>query len=267
MNYKKIISYAALSLYACTYISSVKAIETNTKYKREDYVKKMPKEYEFKSATIIRINDAIYEYMLDVSLREPQPMRRLREETAKDSQSIMQSPVDQGQFMALMVKLTNAKNILEIGTFTGYSTLWMASALPENGKIITCDVSPQWTSIGEKYWKEAGVRDKIDLRIGPAENTLNQLIEDKTQEQFDIVFIDADKSNQSLYYEKSLKLLRPGGLIILDNVLWQGKVVDHSFDDVDTKSIRTLNAQLKDDSRVDISMLALGDGVTLIRKR
>ena len=185
----------------------------------------------------------------------------------KDSQCIMRSPADQGQFMALMVKLTNAQNILEIGTYTGYSTLWMASALPENGKITTCDVSERWTSIGEKYWQEAGVRDKINLRIGPAEDTLNQLIEDKAQQQFDLVFIDADKRNQSIYYEKSLELLRSGGLIILDNVLWQGKVVDHSFDDIDTECIRTLNAKLKDDQRVDISMLALGDGVTLIRKR
>ncbi|HQS83890.1 MAG: SAM-dependent methyltransferase [Alphaproteobacteria bacterium 16-39-46] len=238
----------------------------NYAFRKEDYIRAVPKEFEFKEKGIIDVPNELYQYMLDVTLKEPKLMRELRLETQRNSQLVMQSSPDQGQFMSLLVKLMGAKKILEIGTFTGYSTLWMASALPQDGKIIACDVSEEWTSLGQKYWKLAKVDHKIDLRIAPAEETLEKLIKSGCSETFDIVFIDADKSNQSLYFEYAIKLLRSGGLVIIDNVLWAGKVINSDYDDIDTEGVRKLNERLKNDKRVDISMLALGDGVTLARK-
>lgn len=235
-------------------------------FKKEDYIRAVPKDYEFKGKGMINITDELYEYMNDMTLREPQVMRDLRLATYKDSQCVMQSSPDQGQFMSLLVKLMGAKKILEIGTFTGYGSLWMASALPEDGKIVACDVSDEWTILGRKYWKIAKVDHKIDLRIAPAQETLKKLKETGYSESFDIAFIDADKSNQSLYFEYAIDLVRSGGLIIIDNVLWGGKVIDSTHTDIDTEGVRDLNKKLKDDTRVDISMLALGDGVILARK-
>lgn len=236
-------------------------------FKKEDYIRAVPEEFEFKEKGIINITDDLYNYILRVTLREPEAMQELRCETQKDSQCVMQSSPDQGQFMALLVKLIGAKKIIEVGTFTGYSSLWMASALPEDGKIIACDVSDKWTALGRKYWKKANVDHKIDLRIAPAEYTLKQLQADGQSGKFDIFFIDADKDNQALYFEYALDLLRPGGLIIVDNVLWAGKVIDSSYTDIDTEGIRRLNEKLKNDHRIDVSMLAIGDGVILARKR
>ncbi len=236
-------------------------------FKKEEYVRPVPKEFEFKEKGIIDITDDLYRYMLSVTLREPEEMKGLRLETQKNSQCVMQSSPDQGQFMALLVKLMGAKKILEIGTFTGYSTLWMASALPKDGKIIACDVSEEWTNLGRKYWKKANLDHKIDLRIAPAEQTLKDLKKQGHSEKFDIAFVDADKDNQGLYFEYAMELIRPGGLIIVDNVLWAGKVIDPSYTDIDTNGVRHLNNKLLDDERIDVSMLAIGDGVILARKR
>tara|TARA_A100000171_G_scaffold51728_1_gene66997 strand:- start:2627 stop:3349 length:723 start_codon:yes stop_codon:yes gene_type:complete len=236
-------------------------------FKKEDYVRAVPEKYEFIPKNIIKVSDALYEYMLDIGTSEPEHMKALRLETQKNSQCVMQSPVDQGQFMSLLVKLLGAKKILEVGIFTGYSTLWMADALPEDGKIIACDLSEEWTSLGRKYWEKAKVDHKVDLRIAPAEVTLKDLKATGHQETFDIAFIDADKSNQSVYFEQALDLVRSGGLIIIDNVLWDSKVIDPSYQDIDTNGIRELNESLKHDDRVDVCILAMGDGVTLARKK
>ena len=179
----------------------------------------------------------------------------------------MQISPEQGQFMQLLIKLMGAKKTIEVGVFTGYSSLCVALALPVDGKIIACDISTKYTDIAEKYWKDAKVRNKIDLKIGPAINTLQQLIDNGLSNTFDFTFIDADKINYDNYYELCLKLLRPGGLIAIDNVLWSGDVVDERINDIDTESIRSLNKKLHIDSRVDISIVPIGDGLTLALKK
>jgi caffeoyl-CoA O-methyltransferase len=219
------------------------------------------------SKSIIRLDDALYDYLLDISLREPEVLRRLRVQTAEMTNSNMQIAPDQGQFMALLVRLMGAKRVIEVGTFTGYSALSVALALPEDGSLIACDVSEEWTAVGRPYWEEAGVAERIDLRIAPATESLDALIAQGEVGRFDFAFIDADKTNYDGYYERLLTLLRPGGLIAVDNVLWSGDVIDPIKTDPDTEALRALNAKLVKDERVDISTLAIGDGLTLARKR
>ena len=214
-----------------------------------------------------KLTDDLHRYLLEVSLREPPLLTRLREETAGRGDSGMQIAPEQGQFMALLVELLGAEQVLEIGTFTGYSALAMALALPPQGRILTCDIDPETTAIAQRYWQEAGVAEKIELRLAPALESLDAMLAEGTAEHFDFAFIDADKENYGPYYEKALALLRPGGLIAVDNVLWGGRVADPSAEDADTRAIRALNAKLHEDTRISLSILSLGDGLTLARKR
>ena len=214
----------------------------------------------------LSIDDRIYDYLCDVSVNEPDLLRQLREETAQLEYSVMQISPEQGQFMSLLIKLLGAKHALEIGTFTGYSSICMASAMPEDGKLICCDISPQWTAMAEKYWALAGLEHKIELFIQPAEKTLQMLLDDGAEKTFDFVFIDADKQNYILYYEMALKLLRKGGLIAVDNTLWSGAVADPDNMEPGTRAIRRFNEMVKLDTRVSQSLLTIGDGLTLILK-
>ncbi len=207
-------------------------------------------------------------YIRDVSLREPPILARLRAETAALEDAAMQISPEQGQFMALLVETVGARQCLEVGTFTGYSALVVALALPADGRLVACDVSAEWTSIGRRYWAEAGVAERIDLRIAPALETLDRLIRDGAAGSFDFAFIDADKPNYDAYYERTLRLLRPGGIVAIDNVLWGGSVIKPEKDkDPNTLAIRALNRKIKDDARVSISLLTIGDGLTIARKR
>jgi predicted O-methyltransferase YrrM len=215
----------------------------------------------------LTLSPSLYEYLCEVSLREPKLLTRLRNETAQDSGATMQISPEQGQFMALLVELTRARNILEIGTYTGYSSLCMALALPEDGRIVCCDTSETWTNVARRYWLEAGVEDKIRLHLAPALETLHKLLQQGAAETFDIAFIDADKENYSVYYELCLKLLRPGGLLLTDNTLWSGRVTDAGDRSVDTEAIRRFNALLHEDDRISLSLLPLGDGLTLALKK
>lgn len=213
------------------------------------------------------ISDDLYRYLLSVSLREPQAFRALREETASDPMARMQIAPEQGQFMAFLVRLTGAVRLIEVGVFTGYSSLWMAHALPEHGRLVACDVSEEWTSIAKRYWKRTGVEDRVDLHLRPALQTLDELLAKGQGASFDLGFIDADKENYQAYYERLLELVRPGGLIIVDNVLWSGQVVDSEQQDSETVAIRAFNERLHADERVDLSMISMADGLTLARKR
>ena len=213
------------------------------------------------------VNDQLLDYIGRVTLREPDILRRLREETSVHPYAGMQVSPEQGQFMALLIQLLSARRTLEIGVFTGYSSLAVALALPEDGRIIACDVSEEWTSIGRRYWREAGVERKIDLRLAPALKTLDDLIAQGQGGRFDFAFIDADKENYANYYERALVLVRPGGLIAADNVLWDGKVIDPKVNDADTRAIRAFNESLHHDQRVWISMLPIRDGLTLACKK
>jgi len=215
----------------------------------------------------ITIYDALYDYLLKVSLREPPLLARLREETAALPESGMQIGPEQGQFMALLIELTGARHCLEVGTFTGYSTLATALALPDDGRIVACDISADFTAMGRRYWEEAGVAGKIDLRIGPALDTLDSLIAEGRAGGFDFAFIDADKENYDGYVEGAYTLLRPGGLLAVDNVLWNGAVVDPAKQDKDTTAIRVLNEKMSQDERFTLSLVPIGDGLTLARKR
>ena len=212
------------------------------------------------------LTPALHRYLLEVSLREPALLGRLREETAARGDANMQISPEQGQLMALLVQLLGARRTLEIGTFTGYSTLAVALALPPDGRIVACDIDNETTATAQRYWAEAGVADKIDLRIAPALDTLDALIAEGGEERFDFAFIDADKENYDGYFERALTLLRPGGLAAIDNVLWNGSVIDPARNDPDTQAIRAFNAKLRHDDRVSISLLPIGDGLTLARK-
>jgi O-methyltransferase len=215
----------------------------------------------------IDMTPALLDYVRDVSLREDTVLRELRDGTAAMPDGIMQILPEEAQFLALLIRLTGTRDILEIGTFTGYSTLAMARALPPGGKVVTCDVSEDWTTMARRAWQRADMTDRIDLRLGDATATLETLLTERGPASFDLVFIDADKAHYPHYYEQSLALTRPGGLIVLDNTLWSGRVVDPTAQDADTQGVRTVNDTLLKDERVDVSMLPMADGVTLARKR
>jgi predicted O-methyltransferase YrrM len=211
-------------------------------------------------------SDRIEDYVL-AHAREGQVAARLREETAKLPQAGMQIGADQAAFLALLIRSIGARRCLEIGTFTGYSALAIASALPIEGRLVCCDINADWAAIARRHWSAAGVAARIDLRLGPAIDTLNSLIARGSAGQYDFVFIDADKAAYDAYYEVCLKLLRPGGLIALDNMLWSGRVADPDHHDVDTDAIRALNTKISNDPRVESVLLTIGDGVMLARKR
>ena len=215
----------------------------------------------------LNIDDRLYEYLLAHSLRESDLLRRLREQTMTHEWARMQIAPEQGQFMALLVKLIRARRILEIGTFTGYSALCMAAALPPEGTLVCCDTSEEWTRIGIPFWEAAGVRERIDLRIGPALDTLDRLLAGGERNGFDLAFIDADKINYINYYQRCLELVRPGGLLLFDNTLWGGSVADPGDQEVDTVALRALNDALHTDQRIDLSLVPIGDGLTLARIR
>lgn len=210
--------------------------------------------------------EVIERYVSEFITQETPIQQRLRAETAKLPMGIMQIGPDQGALLALLARLIGARRAIEIGTFTGYSALVVAAALPEDGKLIACDVSAEWTSIAKRYWQEAGLTDRIELHLGPAMDTLTQFLRDGAAESFDFAFIDADKTNYDAYYESSLQLLRPGGLIAIDNVLWGGAVADPTALGADTEALRALNLKIRDDARVESCLLTVGDGVMLARK-
>ena len=218
------------------------------------------------SSTTLQMSSELHTYLLDNSLRESSLHQDLRKETQELTMGRMQILPEQGQFMGFLVSLIGAKRAIEVGTFTGYSALSVALALPEDGYLLACDVSEEWTNVGKRYWEEAGVAGKIDLKLAPATETLSQLGVEQ-EGSFDFAFIDADKANYDNYYEQCFRLIRAGGLILIDNVLWGGSVIDDSVQDEDTVAIRELNAKLQKDERVDVSMLPVGDGLTLVRKR
>lgn len=215
----------------------------------------------------LTIGNELWEYMRRVTLREPALLRRLREETARYPNSNFQISAEQGQFMGLLMHLMGARRTIEVGVYTGYSALAVALALPNDGRVIACDINEEWTSVARRYWREAGVDGKIDLRLGPALATLDSLIASGHANQFDFMFIDADKTNYANYYERALVLLRRGGLVGVDNVLWYGRVLDASFDDADTRAIREFNGRILHDDRVWLSMLPVRDGLTLACKK
>ena len=215
----------------------------------------------------INLSDEVYNYLLSVSLKEANILQRLREETASQHYPDMQISPDQGQFMALLIKLLNVKKIIEIGVFTGYSSLCMAMALPDDGKLIACDINEETSAIAKRYWKEAGVDRKIELRLAPATKTMDSLLDLGESGTFDFIFIDAHKPEYKDYFERALKLLRQGAVIAVDNVLWNGNPADPKEMDEDTIAIREFNEFVFNDTRVDISLLSIADGLTLARKR
>jgi len=215
------------------------------------------------STGILNYTTNLREYLWEKGMEEHPALTELRLETAKLPQSMMQICPEQGALMANLIRLMSAKKTIEIGTFTGYSTLAVALALPEEGEIIACDISEEWTALGKKKWEQAGVAHKINLRLAPAVDTLDALLADGQESSFDFAFIDADKGNYPAYYEKCLKLVRKGGVIAIDNVLWGGSVIDSERNDEDTKAIRKLNEFIANDKRVSLSMVPIGDGLTL----
>jgi caffeoyl-CoA O-methyltransferase len=214
----------------------------------------------------ISLTESLYDYLLSVSLREPPLLLALREETAALSTRSMQIAPEQGQFMALLLRLMGARRCLEVGVYTGYSSLVTALALPDEGRLVACDVSEEWTAIARRYWRLAGVEHKIELRLAPATDTLDALVAAGEAGRFDTAFIDADKSSYLAYYERALLLLRPGGLIVVDNTLWSGRVADPESADADTVAPRHFNEILHRDERVELSLVPVGDGLTLARK-
>ncbi|UVE16542.1 class I SAM-dependent methyltransferase [Pseudomonas sp. LS44] len=219
------------------------------------------------TARTLPLDDALYAYLLDVSLRETPLLAQLRAETQALPMARWQIAPEQGQFMALLVKLTGARRILEIGTFTGYSALVMAEAMGAGGQLVCCDLPGDYNAIAQRYWREAGLAERIDLRLAPALETLGALERDGQGEGFDLIFIDADKANYPHYLEHALRLTRRGGLILFDNTLWSGRVLEANPDSADTRAIQALNRALQGDARIDLSLLPLGDGLTLCRKR
>ncbi len=219
------------------------------------------------SAGTIQLTPALRDYLVQVSVREPDLLKRLREETRAMPQARMQISEEQGQLMALLVQLAGVKRGFEIGTFTGYSSLAVALALPDDGELHCFDRSDEWTAVARRYWKEAGVDQKIHLHLGDALPALDALIAEGASGSFDYAFVDADKANYPEYHERCVRLVRSGGIILYDNVLWSGSVIDDTDASVDTAAIRVLNARLRDDPRVDLSMIPIGDGLTVCRRR
>ncbi|MGH6878469.1 MAG: O-methyltransferase [Rhizomicrobium sp.] len=215
---------------------------------------------------MIPVTEELNAYVQRVGAREHPALRRCREETATMRNANMQIAPEQGAFLALLAKLVRARRTLEIGTFTGYSALSVALALPEGGRVVALDVSREYTDRARSYWKEAGMEHRIELRLGPGIESLDRMIEAR-EEPFDMAFIDADKSNYDAYYERAFQLIRPGGVIALDNMLWSGAVADPSIDDPDTSALRALNARIQADERVDMALTTVADGVMLARKR
>ena len=215
----------------------------------------------------LNLDSALYQYLLDVSLRETPLLKRLREETAQLVNAQWQIAPEQGQFMALLVQLSGARLIVEVGTFTGYSALCMAQAMPEDGRLICCDIPGEYNATAERYWREAGLSARIEQRLAPALETLSALEGEGLVGQVDLIFIDADKANYPTYFEQALRLVRPGGLILFDNTLWSGRVLEVNPESADTRAIQALNLALRDDPRIDLSLLPLGDGLSLCRKR
>jgi len=219
------------------------------------------------SRRTIPLTDSLYDYLLSVSLREPELLRRLREETAAFPSAGMQVSPEQGQLMALLARVAGARRCLEVGVYTGYSSLAVALAIPGDGRIIACDVSERWTAIARRYWAEAGVAHKVDLRLAKAMETLDALLAAGEAGHFDFAFLDADKENYVGYYERAIALLRPGGLLLADNTLWSGRVADPENAEADTVALRHFNEHVHGDERVDLSLVPIGDGLTLARKR
>jgi caffeoyl-CoA O-methyltransferase len=219
------------------------------------------------SARTLGLDERLHEYLMSVSVREPQVLTELRRETALLPDAGMQISPEQGQLMHLLVELIGARRALEVGVFTGYSSICVASALPVDGELFACDVSAEYTDVARRYWRRADVEQRITLQLGPALQTLDGLIESGQSGSFDFAFIDADKENYLGYYERTLQLLRRGGLLAIDNVLWGGSVADPSNERSSTLAIRELNARLREDDRVSISLVPIGDGVFLARKR
>lgn len=217
--------------------------------------------------TTLNLTPALYQYMLEHSVHEAKPLKLLREKTAAIPMSQMQISPEQGQFMAFLVKALGVTKALEVGTYTGYSAMAVAFALPDDGKLIACDIREDWAAIAKEHWQTAGVAHKIDLRIAPASDTLAQLIAQGEVNSFDFAFIDADKTGYPDYYEKALQLLKPNGIMLIDNVLQAGQVIDSSVTKKSVVAIQQFNKQLYQDKRVDISMIPMSDGLTLVRKR
>jgi predicted O-methyltransferase YrrM len=215
----------------------------------------------------IGLDESLHAYLLSVGVREPAVLSRLRTQTAALPQHGMQIAPEQGALLALLVRLTGARRCLEVGTFTGYSSTAVALALPADGHLVCCDVSAEWTDLARETWEAAGIADRVELRLGPALETLDAMLADGAAGSFDFAFIDADKPSYDGYVQRALRLVRPGGVIAIDNVLWSGRVADPAVDDGSTLAIRALNARLADDERVDIAMVPIGDGLTLLRVR
>jgi caffeoyl-CoA O-methyltransferase len=222
---------------------------------------------QFMSARTIGLSDELHGYLLSITLRDRDVLRDLRDETAQLQDGGMQISPEQGQFMQFLIKLIGARRTLEVGVFTGYSSLCVALALPEEGQIVACDVSEEFTSIARRYWQKAGVAHKIQLNLGPALQTLERLVGEGQQNSFDFAFIDADKEPYPAYFEQALKLVRPGGLIAMDNVLRGGSVANANERHGETRIIHELNQKLHGDERIDLSVVPIGDGLTLARKR
>ena len=215
----------------------------------------------------LQLTQPLYDYMLDISLREDPILQALREETAQMPLGLMQVAPEQAQFMQLLLRLLSATKVLELGTFTGYSALAMALALPDTGRVITCDTNTEWTDHAHPFWEKAGQTHKIDLRLAPALQTLTALLDAGEAQSFDFIFIDADKTNYVRYYELALQLVRPGGLIAIDNVFWEGAVIDPLDIGAQTREIRKLNALIQSDTRVYTSLLPIADGLFLVHPR
>jgi predicted O-methyltransferase YrrM len=218
------------------------------------------------SRTNLAITDALDSYIRSITLREPEALKRQREDTESHPHAAMQTAPEQGQFLHLLARVTGAKKTLEVGVFMGYSSTWVALALPPGGRVIACDLSEEFTTRARQTWRAAGVEDRVELHLGPALQTLDRFIAEGQSGSFDFAFIDADKTNYSNYYDRALELLRPGGLIAVDNVLWNGRPIDPAVTDADTEAIRAFNRKVHGDPRVAISLVPLGDGLTLACK-